>query len=434
LKGVVRDRSRIQLESYGCAMNQGECALAKTILGSSGYDIVISDGATIDGSAGSMIVFTCDVVQSTENRMRRRLAKLLGTGSRLYIAGCLASILGEDLRDEFPGSIVLDTMGIDNLRTSLDQWFPRIGPAMIDHGSEPIRLAHIVPISTGCTGRCSYCITKAARGDIRSYDPEMIIREVQSGIDSGMVEILLTSQDTAAYGLDVGRSYLPDLLSRITGRVTGNYGVRVGMMNPTHLRSGLDELLDAFDHPNLFKFFHIPIQSGSDSVLKMMGRGYSVDDTRRIFGSIRDLYPLASISTDVIVGFPGEKEEDHYLTLEALELLRPDILNVTRYSPRPGTMAERMPGRILQRTQKQRSREIVALHRDISRDLLSARLGDLGRCLVTEIGKSGTVMARDPNYIPVVIVGGAELLGKTVDVYAGSIGGTYLHGVPYNGG
>ncbi|MGA1866705.1 MAG: TRAM domain-containing protein, partial [Thermoplasmatota archaeon] len=181
-------------------------------------------------------------------------------------------------------------------------------------------------------------------------------------------------------------------------------------------------------HHLVFKFFHVPVQSGSDNVLARMRRGHTASDLESIFGGIRSSFPQAMISTDIIVGFPGENGEDHRMSLGLIEEIAPDILNITRFSPRPGTDANGMPGHVRGWVQKERSRELTNLHREVLRTRLEWRMGHHEGCLVTEVGRKGTMMARDRNYLPIVIEGGKELLGAFIDVDTSKAGPTYLLG------
>ena len=416
------NRRNVLIQAYGCAMNQGEAALAASIIRSRGY-VVVSSGEMAD----DVIIFTCDVIEATENRMWKRIGSAHSSGKRVFVAGCLAAISGDEVRRRYPGAEPLDTMGIGPLRASVERSFPPIGPGS---GQEPIggRVHHIVPISTGCLGSCTYCITRIARGAIQSNPPGLIVDEIRRGTLQGRKEVLLTSQDSAAYGLDGIGTELPKLLDMVSREVEGDHMVRVGMMNPENVLPRLKGILDSFSSERIFKFFHIPLQSGSDRILASMGRGYSASDFFRISDAIRERYPDATISTDMIVGFPGEDEDDHKANMNAIEMLRPDILNVTRFSPRPGTPAGAMKGRIVQRVVKERSREMVSAHSAMLTEILQDRIAVTSTCLVTEMGKKGTMMGRDINYTPIVVEGGPELLGDWAVVERTGAGPTYILG------
>lgn len=358
------------------------------------------------------------------------MQELTLAGKRLVVGGCLAAIAPDEIASRFPQALVLDTMGLDSLSRSLSSLARgngNEGPSAMFRPS-PERIDTIVPISTGCMGSCSYCITRLARGCVRSYPVEDIICRINSGIMEGRMEVLLTSQDSAAYGMDQGSRDLGSLLRTICSSIDRNARIRVGMMNPLHTLRALPGILRGFDHPVIFRFFHVPVQSGSDEVLSRMHRGYDTDAFRKMVDGIRSRYPEASISTDVIIGFPGETEEDHRMTLDMIEGISPDILNITRFSPRPGTEAFGTRGHVKGWVLKERSREATKLHQEILGIRLVKRMGHHQDCLVTEVGKKGTMMARDSNYTPIVIEGGRELLGTFIDVDTSGAGPGYLLG------
>lgn len=409
-------------------MNQGEASHAASILKSKGYHAVEVDQGVILDEAFACILFTCDVVQTTENRMYKRIRELEPTGKRIFIAGCLASIAGSQLQERSQGLVILDTMGLDRTRTSINEHFPTLPAPPVKDDVAVNRLHHIVPISTGCIGSCTYCITRLARGPIKSYPIESILNMVRKGVKKGKREILITSQDCASYGMDVRSSpALDELISRIVDEVVGTYRIRIGMMNPDTLIPYKEKLFEVFDHPSVFKFFHIPIQSGSDRILKAMGRKHRTDDHLGLFEAIRNRYPGSTISTDLIIGFPGEVPSDQERNKKAVLGISPDILNITRFSPRPGTDASSISGRVIQRTVKERSREIARSHSELLGEKLRGRIGDQIECMITERVRSGSVMARDGSYSPVVIQGDLAL-GDIVQVRIKSIGPTYLVG------
>lgn len=163
----------------------------------------------------------------------------------------------------------------------------------------------VVQVASGCVGRCSYCITRLARGRLKSAPPEEILDAVQGLVRSGTLRISLTGQDVAAWGLDRGES-LPDLLQAIT-EIPGRFAVRLGMMHPAPVLRILDPLIDAYASEKMFRFLHLPVQSGSDAVLERMQRGCRAADVIRIVDAFRERYPDMMISSDFITGFPGRR-------------------------------------------------------------------------------------------------------------------------------
>ena len=193
----------------------------------------------------------------------------------------------------------------------------------------------IVQVAQGCSGRCTYCLTRIARGPLRCFPEGDILAEIRLHIRAGTPEIQITAQDVSSWGLDIGTS-LPALLHAVDN-LSGHFTIRVGMMNPATVIGILDELVDAFASDRIFKFLHLPVQSGSDRILERMGRAYTIADFEEIVTAFRNQYPEITLFTDMIVGFCGETEQDFSASLDLINSLRPNKVNITRYSPRPFT-------------------------------------------------------------------------------------------------
>jgi MiaB-like tRNA modifying enzyme len=281
----------------------------------------------------------------------------------------------------------------------------------------------IVPINYGCLGNCSYCCVHFARGRLRSYSVDEIVERVRQDLVSGAKEVWLTSQDTACYGKDIGVS-LADLLRRVC-EVEGEFFVRVGMMNPDHAMEMLDELVEAYRDEKVFKFLHLPIQSGDDEVLELMNRRYSVEDFRAVVQAFRKKIPRLTLSTDVICGFPGESREAFGRTKKLLAEVQPDIVNVSKFFSRPRTQAEKMVA-LPPEEVKRRSGELAELSRRISFGKNRAWIGWEGTVLFDESGKGESWMGRNFAYKPVVVKGGESLVGRFVQVRVVNALSSYL--------
>ncbi|MCK5774095.1 MAG: tRNA (N(6)-L-threonylcarbamoyladenosine(37)-C(2))-methylthiotransferase [Thermoplasmata archaeon] len=416
---------KILLESFGCTMNRGEGEKAADILSRSGKEILLDENAEHD----TVLLFTCAVIETTERKMWKRIESATRDGKEVIVGGCLASLRSEEIHKRYPDASVLDTMGLPRLGISLGEDLLNLPPSQTPRVRPLDRLDNIVPISTGCKGSCTYCVTRYARGGLICYPPTCIKNMITAGLVDGRSEILLTSQDSASYRHtdDNGQVYdLGTLLSELNRDVKGDHMIRVGMMNPDTGMEIRESLIRAFEDDHIFKFLHIPLQSGSDEVLGTMNRKYSFKQYLEFIHELRLHFPDLTLSTDIIIGFPGESEGQFQKSVEAVKLLRPNILNITRFSSRSGTAASRMKGHLPGWMVKERSREMTAVHQIITQDLLYSRTGKHERCLVTEVGKKGTMMARDINYTPIVIEGDRSLLGRFIDVDANDIGPSYL--------
>lgn len=396
---------KAHIESYGCALNRGEALEFESVLRSNGWQMV-EDHKEADLN----FIATCVVIETTEIQMKKRIQELYQTGKPLVVGGCMVTALREKIEEIAPGASLVPPARISELCSAVglaksEMWTPQPWPGTA---------VHTVPIATGCLGDCAYCITKSARGTIESRRPEEILGEI-SRIDfsSGAKEIQITSQDSAAYGSDIGTT-LPALLKRLS-ETEREMRIRVGMMNPRTLLPILHKTVNAYSPARIFKFLHLPVQSGSDRLLEEMGRGYSVADFKRMIDAFRKRHEEITLSTDIIVGYPGEEEEDHERNLRLVKDIKPDILNITRFSARPGTRAALSEGKVPSWKAKDRSRELTALRFEISMTKNRAKIGKRMRTLVTETGSNGSMIARGPNYEQVILEGNA-VLGRFYDV------------------
>ncbi|RLI95151.1 MAG: hypothetical protein DRO90_00820 [Candidatus Altiarchaeales archaeon] len=401
----------IEIETYGCAMNRADSEAMRGLLEREGFNI---------GKNGDiLIVNTCTVKTPTERKIIKRLKKLEESGRRVIVTGCLPAaypeISNEFKRFSFLGMNIQDIVkavkSIENGKR-----FVKISDGKCRLEMPRVRenpVVEIIPISHGCLGNCTYCITKEARGKLNSYPIDLILERAESAIAEGVREIWLTSQDTGAYGIDKGIR-LPDLLGEIS-KIEGKFKIRIGMMNPNHALEILDELINAYRSDKIYKFLHIPVQSGNDRILRKMNRKYSVDDFRKIVLEFRENFPRITIATDVIAGFPGETEGEFRDTLKLINELKPDIVNISRFWPRPRTEAERMrtfPSRIT----KDRSRILTRLFRKIGLEKNKEWMGWRGEALVSESKKDGSFCARNFSYKPIIIRSENDLMGKFVNV------------------
>ncbi len=383
---------KYHVEAYGCTLNQGETEMFTETLKQEGHTRVDSLE-----EADICVIGTCVVIRKTEERMKRRIKELNKKCSKLIVTGCLTKTDQKAIKNICPDAKVVFPEDIETREATEEN---NIG---------------ILPVSSGCFGDCSYCITKLARGDLCSREPEVLLKRFKSLLSSGAREIQLTSEDNAIYGLDIDTS-LPSLLEKLTS-IQGDYRIRVGMMNPNTTERILDDVIDKMTHPNIYKFLHLPLQSGSDEVLDKMGRKYTIEEWKDVVGAFRDQFPDMTLSTDIIAGFPGETNEDFEKSKEVIEEIKPDIVNVTRFSPRPGTSAAEMENKVGSREKKRRSKEMSSLRLKLSREINERYVGREESILVLEEGKNQTLKGRMDNYKVVVLKEFCpELIGQRVDV------------------
>jgi threonylcarbamoyladenosine tRNA methylthiotransferase CDKAL1 len=385
----------IYLETYGCTMNQADSEIIKALLQDQLTDNI--------NQADLIIINSCGVKGPTEHKIRKRIREIKDMGTPLIVAGCLPKI--SDIDTNVVGTNVYDiTEAVKhvkngdsvNIITNEKQnklVYPRCG----------YTVKGIIPISEGCLGSCTYCAARLARGSLYSYPMVSVVKTAEHFIENGCKELQITSQDTGCYGIDI-KERLPVLLENVAS-IPGKFKIRVGMMNPNHTLDIIDELIKVYHHKKIYTFLHVPIQSGNNEILKKMNRKYTVDEFIYICNQFRNKFPDICVWTDIIVGFPTETDEQFYDTLKLVKKITPDKINVTRFSPRPGTKAATMP-QIPGWIKKERSRALHKLRMDISLKINKKYIGNSYEVLITKKGSvDNTMVGRTFNYKPVVCHG-----------------------------
>jgi threonylcarbamoyladenosine tRNA methylthiotransferase CDKAL1 len=419
--------------SFGCSSSVAEGTVLAGCLAQAGYEL-----ARAVSTADVVVLNTCGVKGPTEDRMID-IAKRISNAKKLIVAGCLPLISFKRLQKEVPFSGVVGPASGERIvevvervsrgekvvaiDQSLDD-IPRLDLPRVQ--SSPV--ISIVPVSHGCLGSCAYCCVVVARGRLRSCDMMDIVERVKKDLASGLREFWITSQDTACYGKDRGAD-LAQLLHAICS-VDGDFRVRVGMMTPNNALDILEKLVEAFGDERIFKFIHLPVQSGDDKVLERMRRFYRVEDFERVVEAFKTRFPSLSLSTDIICGFPGESEEAFGRTLRLLEEVRPDVVNVSKFFARPGTAAADMREDFVPPEDiKRRSVMASALAKKLSFESNRRWVGWTGEILVDEVGRvSGSMVGRNFAYKPVVVSCISELMGNFARARVTKPFPTYLEG------
>ena len=397
-------------------MNYGEGEQLSKKMDSLGH--VKADNAD---EADIVILNTCTVVETTEKNMIRRMGDLKKKGKKVIVTGCMAKVQPKRIMIRLPDSVIIPPDRYDEFTDLIGKEYGCSEPVDVPRYG----MSAILPIAQGCLGNCSYCITRFARGHLKSYDEDSLAEEFNRMVDDGAKEILITAQDTACYGRDIGTD-LPHLIRRFLEK-NGDYRIRIGMMNPNNLDPILDDLTEIMEDRRMYRFLHIPVQSGSDSVLRNMRRRYTAEEFLAIADRLRARIPDISISTDMITGFPGETDEDHRKSVELIRRLHADTVNITRFSVRPGTDAASMKDQIQGNVSKERSTELTETKMDVEYKVNERLIGKRFRVLVTEKGKEGTVITRTENYRPVGIDEDLPL-GTYLEVEVTDCASTYVTG------
>ena len=411
------------IENYGCSANRSNAEIMAGLLERAGCIVLIDEKEA--KNADIVIINTCVVKGPTESHAVKRIKELqkIKPQKPLIISGCMPEAEHNLLKELAPDAILVGPQHIKEVVKAVDIIINRKKRKDFLGEQHEIKLClpkhrynkviDIVQISEGCDGDCAYCLTRFAKGHLYSYPAEKIIEEVNAAVNEGCKEVWLTSQDCASY-----EHGLPDLLHDVA-QLRGKFFVRVGMMNPNKVLPMLDELSEAFKEEKIFKFMHIPVQSGNDDILKKMNRRYKVEDFRQIVRRFREEIPEITISTDIICGFPTETEEQFDDSIKLIEEIKPDVLNISRFWARPGTAAEKMKQHASWLI-KERSRKLTEVFNKIALEKNNKWIGWKGKVLIDEKGKPGTetMVGRNYCYKPVIIKQRKDKirLGDSIDV------------------
>ena len=380
--------AKIFVEAYGCSASFSDSEMISGLILNGGHTLV-------DNSSESdlNIVVTCSVKDATANKMIHRIKSL--KTKPLVVAGCLpkaekltvekfsenASMLGPNSLGKTL-QVIDSTLKGTKLIALEDSDLSKVGLPKVR--LNPV--VGIVEIASGCMSECTFCQTKLSKGDLTSYRIGDIVRQIETEINDGCKEIWLTSTDNGCYGFDINTD-LPSLIDTVV-EIPQDFKVRVGMMNPMYMARIRENLIKSFDNDKVYKFLHIPVQSGSNTVLNDMKRGHTMETFRDVVKKARDEFPEFTISTDVIVGFPSETQEDFEKTVNLLKETRPDVVNLSKYSARPGTEAAEWE-QIDVSVVKKRSKEIFELINQIALENNQKWIGWKGDVLFDEKTEEG---------------------------------------------
>ncbi|HIJ88853.1 MAG TPA: tRNA (N6-isopentenyl adenosine(37)-C2)-methylthiotransferase MiaB [Desulfuromonadales bacterium] len=418
----------IYIETFGCQMNVNDSERIVTMLADLGY------AATNDPAASDMILLnTCSVRGGAEEKVYRRLANLRiykrdGKKQIIAVGGCVAQQEGEELLRKLPYlDLVIGTHNLHLLPDMVrgaERGERRSETAFIDNDQRldlfpsikgESRLSRFVTVMQGCDNFCSYCIVPFVRGREISRRSADILTEVRQLADEGVREVILLGQNVNSYGLN---SEHEPTFAQLIHQVAAIDGIDRIRFTTSHPKDMSDELIACFaDVPKLSGQIHLPAQSGSDAVLKLMGRGYTRDSYLDKVRKIRALRPGIVVTGDIIVGFPGETDADFEQTLSLMEEVRYIDLFSFVYSPRPGTKAAELADDLPRAVKMTRLDRLMELQRRHTREISQIYIGSVMSVLVEGEGKlPGQVSGKADNGRIVNFTGNSSLIGSFVDV------------------
>lgn len=422
--------------TLGCKANQFESAAIEELLVQDGYQLV-----PFDQGAQLVVINTCTVTSATDAQSRKliRRARRFNSICRIVVTGCYAQVQPQKLA-ELPGvDLVIGNMEKENFMSLLNGQGTKVQVGDIAKASHcpNLKIASFfehsrafVQIQSGCNAFCSYCIIPFARGRSRSVAVTEVVDQIKTLIQNGYQEVVLTGIHIGNYGRDLEHDGgLPITLTSLVKTIldqTSLHRLRLGSIEPQELTDELVELV--CQSSRVCSHLHIPLQSGSDTVLKRMNRHYTSEDFYRCLQNIYARSPEISIGIDLIVGFPGETEAEHQQSIDLIDRLPIHYLHVFPYSKRPGTAAEKMKDHVDPTIAKDRATQLRHLGELKKQEYIKRFLGKVVEVVVENRSEKGRCKGLSDEYVQVVFESDQPLAGQCVRVLIGGVDGDGLTG------
>ncbi|KAL0927062.1 hypothetical protein M5K25_001217 [Dendrobium thyrsiflorum] len=413
----------IFVKTFGCSHNQSDSEYMAGQLSAFGYSLT-----DISEEADLWLINTCTVKSPSQSAMETLISKGKNAKKPLVVAGCVPQ--GSRDIKELEGISIIGVQQIDRVVEVVEETLKGHEVRLLSRKTLPAldlpkvrknKYVEILPINVGCLGACTYCKTKHARGHLGSYTVESLFERLRTVISEGVKEIWLSSEDTGAYGRDIGVN-LPILLNALIAELPTDRStmLRIGMTNPPFILEHLEEIAKVLCHPCVYSFLHVPVQSGSDAVLDAMNREYTVSDFRAVVDTLIRLVPDMQIATDVICGFPGETDEDFAQTIALIKEYQFPQVHISQFYPRPGTPAARMK-KVPSTQVKNRSRELTSIFESFNP--YKEMEGQIVRIWITEIASDGIhLVGHTKGYVQVLVIAPDNILGTSTEVKITSVG------------
>lgn len=357
------EQQSVYFKGFGCAHNMSDSEYMKGLLAEYGFSLTDSLE-----EAKVAVINSCTVKGPSQDAMTTEIQRARALNVPVVVGGCVSQADRSLGVFQDSGVSLLGVQQIDRIVDVVEQTLQNRKVTFLDRKVLPSlnlpkirqnKLIEIIPISTGCLGACTFCKTKHARGVLGSYSIEAILDRVETVVGEGVQQIWLTSEDTGAYGIDIGTDIVT-LLRSITALLPKDVMLRLGMSNPPYIKRHIADVVEILKHENVFEFLHLPVQSGSDRVLDLMNREYHIADFEYLVDHVRQSVPQCTLATDIICGFPSESDEDHRATLDLIERYKLPVVNISQFYPRPGTPAAKMKPHE-NKVSKSRTRDVTTL-------------------------------------------------------------------------
>ena len=409
-------RGTVAIDTHGCKLNQSDSERLAREFAEAGYRIVHAKD-----SPDIYVLNTCTVTHVADAKARKtlRMARGRSPNGTLVATGCYAQrAAGELYKSLGKANLVVGNSGKDNLvamvlqQTQESAVSRRIAARRVGPNGVVGRTRAMVKIQEGCDQVCAYCIVPKVRGRERSVPPEVLLQQVESRIDEGYKEVVLTGTQLGSYGFDLTGMDLKTLVDLILQR-TGIERLRVSSLQPQEITS---DLLRSWEDSRLCQHFHMPLQSGSDRILKRMRRRYTTEIYLRTVEMIDRVFPKATVTADIIVGFPGEGEDEFDESLRFCEGIDFADMHVFPYSVRPGTSAAFMGSKVEPWGKKERMERMLSLARTKASEHRNRVLGTVQQVLweKEDVSQPGMYLGLTDNYLKVRTRSSTRLINRVV--------------------
>lgn len=433
----IYNMKTVAFYTLGCKVNQYESEAISSILERNGYEIV-----SFDQSSDVYIINTCTVTNLSDRKSRQavRKAKKSNPGAIVVVMGCYAQTSAEDVLKIPEVNLVIGTKDRNRILEYIDRIeagecrINAVDNIMSAREFEELKVSSYkertrayIKIQEGCSQFCSYCIIPYARGPIRSRNAEDVIEEVMDLSRNGFLEIVLTGIHIASYGRDLRNTSLLDIITRIN-MIDGINRIRLGSIEPTTITE--EFVSRAANMPKLCPHYHLSLQSGCDKTLKAMNRKYTTAEYKKSVDLLKKNIPDVAITTDIMVGFPGETEEDFRTSLNFAEEIGFSKIHVFKYSPRKGTPAASYENQVNPEDKERRSRLMLELSDELERQYLKKYTGrEMDVLYEQEMpGKKGYIEGLTKNYIRVMAKGSIDMKGALKATKLEKISGEMFEG------
>lgn len=423
---------KIAFITLGCKVNLYDTEAMAELFTEKGYEVV-----DFEEYADVYLINTCTVTNLGDKKSRQmiRRAKRINPNSVVVATGCYAQVASEEVAKIEGINIVIGTKNRSEIVETVENYVAENGVVnnvsdiMGEKEFEPLQISRLtnrtrayIKIQEGCNRYCTYCIIPYARGPIRSRKPEEVVEEVKKLAENGFKEVVLTGIHVASYGLDLGNITLADIIEKVHS-VDGIERIRFSSMEPLAIDNEFVARMSKL--PKVCDHYHLSLQSGCNRTLKRMNRKYNAEQYAEACERLRNAFPNVAITTDIIVGFPDETEEDFKESLAFVERMKLDKIHTFPYSPKNGTPAAKMKNQISGDVKSQRSKEMIALSDKMNIDFLNNNIGKTVPVLFEDM-ENGFWQGHTTNYIKVLAKSDENLNNKIVDVKLDKIHGVEI--------